>query len=136
MANGSIQDKIARFMNGRNGADELAGTCVWVAVILMVINIFARNPVLTILVLLILAYALFRMTSTNVAARRRESEVFAEKLGPVRPWIRNPRAAWNESRAYKHASCASCGQRVRVPRGKGRLRVTCPKCGEKFEVKS
>ena len=48
----------------------------------------------------------------------------------------NPRAAWGELRAYKHVRCGSCRQKVRVPRGKGRLRVTCPKCGTKFEVRS
>ena len=41
-----------------------------------------------------------------------------------------------ELRAYKHVRCTSCKQKMRVPRGKGKLRVTCPKCRTKFEVKS
>ena len=74
--------------------------------------------------------------SKNVEARRNENELFLDHAGRFRPWLRNPSAALKEARTYKHAVCPDCGQKVRVPRGKGKLRVTCPKCHKKFEVKS
>ena len=59
-----------------------------------------------------------------------------EFIGPVRPWLRNPAKAMGEARAYKHLKCPECGQRVRVPRGKGKIRVRCPQCKTKFDARS
>ena len=54
----------------------------------------------------------------------------------VAPWLRDPAAALKESQQYKHLQCPHCGQMVRVPRGKGAIRVTCPRCHEKFDTRS
>ena len=83
-----------------------------------------------------ISYSMFRIQSKNLGSRSRENEAFLKALGPARPWVQNPRAAWTEFRTYKHVKCTSCHQKVRVPRGKGKLRVTCPRCKTKFEVKS
>ena len=74
----------------------------------------------------------------NLAKREDDEkrEAFLKALGPAKPWLQHPGRAAQELRAYKHAKCPSCRQKVRVPRGKGKLRVTCPQCQEKFEVKS
>lgn len=133
---GSFQDRLHAFMRGRNGADELAVSIVVLAVILGVIDMFARWVPLTVVVALLFSYAIFRIISTNVKARRGENEAFADVIGPVRPWLRNPRAAFVENRQYKHASCPNCHQRVRIPRGKGHVRVTCPQCRQKFDITS
>lgn len=132
----NFKGKLEEFMRGRNGADELGVACLELAVILAIINIFAGNAVVYVITLALLAYAIFRMVSTNVNQRRRESMAFAEKLGPVRPWISNPAAAYKNARTYKHATCPNCHQRVRVPRGKGHIRITCPRCKQKFDLHS
>ena len=117
MASGDWQRKLVEWLRGRQGPDDLA--------------IFSMNVALVLIV-----YSMFRIQSKNLASRSKENAAFLKALGPARPWVQNPRAAWKELRTYKHATCTSCKQRVRVPRGKGKLRVTCPKCGTKFEVKS
>ena len=132
----NFKGKFGEFMRGRNGADELGVACLELAVILAVINIFVGNDVIYVITLVLLAYAIFRMLSTNVNQRRRESMAFAEKLGPVRPWISNPAAAYKNARTYTHATCPNCHQRVRVPRGKGHIRITCPRCKQKFDLHS
>lgn len=124
------------FMRGRNGADELTSLCAVVALVLAVINIFAGQLWLTIVVVAILAYCIFRMLSLDVAARRKESDAVMKVMPALRPWLRNPQAAARENKEYKHVTCPSCKQRVRVPRGKGHIRVTCPRCHEKFEIRS
>jgi hypothetical protein len=136
MANKDVRGQVAEFMRGRNGADELCLATLEVAVLLVIINFFANNIVLSILSLALVAYGVFRIVSTNVNQRRRESMAFAEKLGPVRPWISNPAAAFKNVRTYKHATCPNCHQKVRVPRGKGHIRVSCPRCAQKFDLKS
>ena len=136
MAQGDYNRKVQEFMRGRRWPDELANLCVWVAVILAIVNLFARTGWLSWVSLAIVIYAVWRMCPKNVYARMNENEAFLKALGPAKPWLQNPGRAAQELRAYKHAKCPSCRQKVRVPRGKGKLRVTCPKCHEKFEVKS
>lgn len=136
MASGDWQRKVADWMRGRQGPDDLALFCVNVAVVLVVINLFASALWISVLVLVLVGYAIFRIQSRNLGRRARENEAFLKALGPARPWVQNPKAAWGEFRTYKHSKCTSCGQKVRVPRKKGKLRVTCPRCGSKFEVRS
>lgn len=136
MASGDWQRRLSEWLRGRQGPDDLAVFSVNLAIVIVLVNVFARTGWLGWVGLALVAYAMFRIQSRNLGARARENETFLRALGPVRPWVQNPRAAWAELRAYKHVRCTSCRQRVRVPRGKGRLRVTCPRCKTKFEVRS
>ncbi|MGI6230784.1 MAG: hypothetical protein ACOYJL_07760 [Tractidigestivibacter sp.] len=137
MASGSSNNWSQKFMNGRRGPDDLASFCVVISFILIIISLFTpQSSVLSFIALALVIYAIWRMCSKNVYARIKENNSFLNALGPVRPWIQNPKAAWKEKREYKHVKCPKCGQKIRVPRGKGKLRVTCPKCHEKFEMKS
>lgn len=136
MAQGDWQRKLVDWLRGRQGPDDLAVFSVNLAIVLLVVNIFVRVSWLSWVGLALILYAMFRIQSKNLGSRSKENAAFLKALGPARPWIQNPRAAFAEVKSYKHAKCASCGQRVRVPRGKGKLRVTCPKCHTKFEVKS
>ncbi len=136
MNRGGTQNKAANWLQGRNGSDELSTCALIVALILIVINLFVKSLVLNIIAIILMAYAWFRMISKNLEARENENGVFCEFLGPLRPWIRNTVQAFAEARAYKHLKCPECGKRVRVPRGKGKIRVKCPQCHEKFEARS
>lgn len=136
MASGDWQRKAVDWLQGRQGPDDLARFSVDVAAVLVIVNFFARTSWLGWVALALLVYSMFRIQSKNLGARSRENASFLRLLGPVRPWVQNPKAAFAEVKGYKHAKCSSCGQRVRVPRGKGTLRVSCPKCHTKFEVKS
>lgn len=140
---------------GRYGNDQLNQALGVLGLILiairLIISFFARGAWLNILSLLwlaCLAVMLFRMFSRNFEARRKENEKF------LRHWYvwqnkaqaarsKAPRAkkaktnpTFEERRKYKYFSCTQCSQRLRVPRGKGKLRVTCTRCGNKFEIKS
>ena len=136
MASGNWQRKMMEWLQGRQGPDDLAVFSMNLAIVVVVVNLFARVSWLGWVALVLIAYSMFRIQSKNLGSRARENEAFLKVLGPARPWVQNPRAAWAELRAYKHVRCASCKQRVRVPRGKGKLRVTCPRCKTKFEVRS
>lgn len=136
MANNN-RERMNQPMSGRRSPDDLSGFCVFVALILIIVGLFVpAQSLLSWIAIALVAYAVWRMYSKNAYKRLEENNAFLKALGPVRPWVQNPKAAWTEKRTYKHVKCTKCGQKVRVPRGKGRLRVTCPSCGEKFEVKS
>ena len=134
--NAEAQRKAAEWLRGRQGPDDLAIACVYLALLLVVINLFAKAAWVGWLALALIVYAGFRIQSKNLGSRSRENAAFLKAIGPARPWLQNPKAAAAEAKQYKHVKCTHCGQKVRVPRGKGRLRVTCPKCHEKFEVKA
>jgi predicted RNA-binding Zn-ribbon protein involved in translation (DUF1610 family) len=136
MAKGDFTRSFAAWMQGRNGADDLARVTSTLAVILVIVALFSGWVWATWIALALIVYSDWRMLSKNVAARARESERFMEALGPLRPWVATPKAAFAEARAYKHFKCPNCHQKVRVPRGKGKVRITCSKCGTSFEGKA
>ena len=131
-----IDKKLRELMRGRNGADDIALVSVTVAILLAVINLFAKTRVLSALGLALVIYGVWRTLSKDTQRRARENAAFVRRLGPVRRWVKNPKAAFEEARSFKHAKCPNCGQGVRVPRGKGKVRVTCPRCGTRFEERS
>lgn len=130
------QRRAAEWMRGRRGPDDIVYASIYLAFIVVVVNIFAHAAWLGWLALALIVYAGFRIQSKNLGARSKENAAFLKAIGPLRPWLQNPKAAAAEAKQFKHVKCSHCGQKVRVPRGKGKLRVTCPKCREKFEVKS
>lgn len=127
------QRRLGAWALGRNGADEVSSACTNVAVVLVVVNLITRSSAFAIVALALLAYSWFRISSKDVSRRRAEVAEVSRRLGPVLSWLANPMTAAREARGYKHLTCPSCGQRVRIPRGKGKVRVTCPKCHIRFD---
>ena len=136
MANKDWQRKVAEWLRGRNGSDELGTFISIIALTLIIVNLFLRSFILSIIALVLVVYTFWRSLSKDLEARENEDGVFCEFLGPVLPWLRNPAQAASEARAYRHFKCPECGQRVRVPRGKGKIRVRCPKCSTKFDART
>lgn len=132
----NLQQKAATWFAGRNGADELSGAVTNLAVVLVIINLFVRNMWLSIIALILLAYAWFRISSKNIAKRNAENTAALKAAGPVISFLSNPLAMLQENKDYVHYKCPSCGQKVRVPRGKGKVRITCPKCHTRFDGKA
>ena len=131
-----FKQKVGTWMSGRNGWDELTVFVLSIAIILMLVNVFVRTFILSIISLVLMVYVCWRILSRNAEEREVENSVFLDFVSPIIPWFRHPAAAAKEVRTYTHLSCPECGQRVRVPRKKGKIRITCPKCQAKFEAKS
>ena len=131
-----MKEKIQKFMTGRYGFDELSKIYLGVTIGLMVLSLFSRERIFYILSLLILVYCYFRAFSRNIAKRQEENQKY-------RNFRYRSRMKWNvfknrqaQKAVYRFYKCPQCGQRVRVPRGKGRICITCPKCGTEFIKKS
>lgn len=136
MASDDWKRRIADWMRGRYGSDELGTFASTFALVLVLLNVFLRVFGLSIAALLLMGYAWWRMTSRNIEARANENRRFVELTGPLLAWLRHPIARTRDRRTNCYLSCPSCRQRVRVPKGKGTIMVTCPTCGEKFKAKS
>lgn len=117
-----------QFMQGRYGGDKLNMTILWVGVGACVLSMLV--PVAFIkLVLCLLSYglmfwAIFRALSRNTYKRYQENRKYLRLLERIR------------DREHRYYDCPRCRQPVRVPRGKGKISITCPKCREKFVRKS
>lgn len=136
-----IGNALSRFMYGRNGVDRLGLTMIWAALLLDIINMLLREkPVvsgITGLVSGVLLFtALFRMFSRNLEKRRAENTRFMEKVW----WSVSRRMAGARQqrmdKEHRYFTCHRCGAVCRVPRGKGRIVITCPRCGGEIHGKS
>lgn len=123
-------------MAGRYGADQLSNTTLVVLVVLMVINMFARTFIINILVLAGLVWIYFRMFSRNCQNRYQENEKFLGLKNKVVGFFKKEKNIASQRKDFRIYTCPKCKQKIRVPKGKGKICVTCPKCKTEFIKKS
>lgn len=115
---------IQKFMVGRNGMDELNRVLSYVVLVLYVISVLAKSTLLYYVAFVVLVYITYRMISKNLYERREENRKFVT-------WLETTRIKTEQRKDYKIFRCKGCGRNIRVPRGKGKIEVTCPMCGNK-----
>ena len=131
-----MKEKFIRFMAGRYGGDQFSRFLSFAALALIVVNLFVRSPVLWLLGIAALVFVYVRMFSRNYEKRRRENERYLQLRYKLTGGVRNWLDRLKQRRDYVFFRCPSCRAMLRVPRGKGRIRVTCRKCGNAFERKT
>lgn len=126
---------LQRFMAGRYGNDNLNLVLFALYFILYVISGFVHSNLLAILALACVALSFYRTFSRNIAKRRAENAKFMELIRPVMRWVRVKKAR-RQDREHCYFRCPNCGQQLRVPKGKGKISITCRSCGVSFEKKT
>lgn len=129
-----IRNALQRFMYGRYGADQLSYFLLALYLILYLIFLLTQFVPLSWLSLAVILVGLYRMLSRNLARRRLENNKFMQIAGPVIRWFRLRRNITRD-KEHRYFRCPSCGQQLRVPRGKGKITVTCRSCGAVFQEK-
>ena len=154
------------FMKGRNGADELTIVMGFAGIVIAMVGSIARIQWLSWIAIAVIVIGVLRGLSKNVDARRKENEAFVAatanvpglgkfvaSLGGRTAAASTSRAAgtskedferakrtakkmWKGRKTTAYLKCPNCGQQLRVPRGKGRITVTCRSCGAVFQEKS
>ena len=109
------------FMRGRNGMDNLNKALFIIVIILDVICIFIKKRVVYSIFWLVSILFLYRFLSKNLVARQRENDKF-QSFNKMK---------YDMRKDYKIFRCKVCGRNIRVPRGKGKIEVTCPVCKNK-----
>jgi len=125
-----MRNFLHKFMIGRYGPDHLGIAMIIIAFILSLLNIILLYSPLLYVSYLIFGLVMFRMLSRNIPRRRAENDKFIKYWWPVRTKIKNLITKIKEKRKYKYYKCPTCKTKLRVPRGKGKIRITCPKCWE------
>lgn len=127
-----VRNGARNLMNGRYGSDQLGTTLVIVALVLTILSNWLGRW-LSIVALLILIVVFVRMFSKNIEARKKENDAFVSFLPGANTWIRRQRVKWSNRKTKAYVRCPHCNAEFALPKGKGRLRATCPKCGEKSD---
>lgn len=131
-----FKNALYRFMSGRYGNDSLNNFIMISALVFMLLNAFWwKNGIVYTVVWALLILNIFRSYSRNIYKRRMENSKFQTLVKPITKRFGLAKKQKTD-KEHRYFICPSCSQNVRVPRGKGKIVITCPKCGNKFERKS
>ncbi|NLT95820.1 MAG: hypothetical protein GXW85_09885 [Clostridia bacterium] len=119
-------------MMGRYGGDQLSMFLVTIAVVLALIARFAHLSFLAYLSYLPLGVAIFRILSKNTAKRSMENYRFVMLLDPLYRWYNKTRNQLRDLKTHRYFRCPNCRITLRVPRGRGKIIITCPRCKTRF----
>lgn len=134
-----MRNKIARFMYGRNGNDQLNRFLLILNLILLVAASLFKGQagkIMYLLVLAVLGLVYFRMLSKNVYRRREENEKYIRARLKMSAILTLKREQWVQRKDYKFFTCPSCRAALRVPRGHGKVKMVCRQCGTSFTGKT
>lgn len=134
-----FREKITQFMYGRRGADEFSRFLLVVTLVFIVLSWMFQGvlqPLFSLLTMACLVYCYYRILSKDIYKRQRENAWYLQKKAAVLKWFRSVKDRWTQRKDYKFFRCPSCRTLLRVPKGKGKILLTCRKCGNRFERKS
>ena len=134
---------VQRMMAGRYGGDQLnLGLMIAYFVLIFLARLF-RLPILFLLAPLLPIWGVYRIFSRNISARCRENAVFLQSWGRVRDWFRRSLQRFenrrnrtlyrmNDKKTHRYFRCPNCKSTLRVPKGRGKIAITCPVCRTEF----
>ena len=132
----NLGQRSAAFMNGRNGIDPLGIACIVGSLVLQIAASLSGLSILALLSMAAYGYSIFRIFSRKSYKRQQENERFAA-------WWANFRTKavqfWKRvklMRQYKYFKCPQCKALLRMSRGAGEKEICCPKCQNRFRMKS
>lgn len=127
-----MKEKLARFMYGRYGIDHLGRCTIGTGIAALFLAGLLDSHILSLLSWVCIIYAYFRMFSKNIYKRSAENQMFLAKTYRLRCFFARQKYMFSQRKTHHIYKCPSCGQKIRIPRGKGRIEIRCPKCSTTF----
>ena len=131
----SWRERIARFMAGRYGIDRLYHFLIALCFILIVINLFARTFVISILEYALIIYATYRVLSKDIYKRQQENLAFMKFWNKPEAFFKLVKCKFRDRKTHVYKKCPSCKNNLRLPKKKGKHTVVCPCCQNRFDVR-
>lgn len=131
-----LRDKLYQFLQGRNGVDEMSIFLIVMSLVLLIISMILDGFLLSLISSGLLIYSYFRVFSKNIGARQAENQRYLAERERLRFKLQSLKVRLGLHKTHKYLKCRNCKKKMRVPRGKGKIEVTCPHCGEKFVTRS
>ncbi|WP_457944606.1 BRcat domain-containing protein [Caproiciproducens sp. LBM24188] len=129
-------DRFRQWMMGRYGPDQLTYALLIGYLVLYLVAQIARFGILALIAMILLVLAVVRMFSRNTTQRYRENQAFLRFWNPISGWFRRMKYNLQDRQANRIFKCPNCSSRLRVPRGRGKVEVTCPVCRTRFIKKT
>ncbi len=137
-----MRDKIIRFMYGRYGVDELGKqmliSSLFISLLGMILNLFKLKIapfICSLLSFIIIGIIIFRALSKNINRRVMENHKYLAKTEKLRNRIKFEKTRCADRKNYRYIKCPNCKNYSRVPRGKGKIKITCRVCKKQFDKK-
>ncbi len=136
-----MKEKLIHFMSGRYGFDPLYRFLLLCGAVCLLLSGILRDTALLGSVLYyasvaLIVWAVFRALSRNVEKRYLENLHFLEASASVRQHLRMSKEKFQQRKDFKFFVCPTCKTNLRVPKGKGKVNITCSKCGTRFQGKT
>lgn len=123
-------EKLQTFMYGRYGYDELSRFLSICAIILVLFS--SALPILSLVSLFLLIWSIVRAYSRNTEKRKEERYRYLCFTGKFKQFFKLRKNMLRDRKTHKYYKCPSCKAYLRVPKGKGKIQISCPKCKEKI----
>lgn len=130
------KNKMVQFMQGRYGADQMGQMLSAVSMVFLIISLFSRNQAWFLLAVIGIVYNYFRMFSKNISKRYAENQKYLKMTAGIRRKLASWKSQLAQRKIYHIYRCPGCKQKIRVPRGRGKIEIRCPKCNTRFVKKS
>ena len=127
-----MRNRLQRFMAGRYGVDKMNQVLSVCSLILIVFGIFFKVSILYWVGLAVIIYIYFRMLSKDIPRRYAENQAFLQQYYRLTGWFTGKKQSMERNKGYRIYKCPQCRQKVRVPKGKGKISIHCPKCSNDF----
>ncbi len=132
----NLSYKTQQWMQGRYGIDELSKALYITGFVFLISSLFSPLRFLNILAFAFMLWSCIRCYSKNISRRRAERETYLRVTGGIRSWFRLQKDKWRDHKTYRYFRCKECRAPLRVPKGKGKIRVRCPKCHHELDAKT
>lgn len=119
-----LRQKLIEVLQGRNGVDELGRVLLIASTVLYILAAILRSVTLNFISLIGFIYSIYRTWSRDLRSRQDENMKFLQ-------FANLQKMRFEMRKEYRIFRCKGCGRNIRVPRGKGKLEITCPLCGRK-----
>ena len=127
-----FRERLQQFMYGRYGMDGLGQFITWTAIACMLLSVFIGRGILNTVALVLLVWGYFRMFSRNTQKRYQENCTYYRYVNRVRDYVNRQKSYMVQRRTHHIYKCPQCKQKIRIPKGKGRVAIRCRRCGTEF----
>ena len=114
---------------------ELKRECFTMDIALL-LSLLTRFSLFTWLGLALLILCYYRSLSRNISKRTEENYQYYTLKDRIDRKFHSLKDQWANRKIYHYYRCPKCRQKLRVPRGRGRIQISCPRCGTQFIKKS
>ena len=126
---------LENWQQSRYGMDEFSNLLLCVSAALVSGSILLRKFTVYPLIILLAAapgiWAIARCLSRNISGRRQENNSYLKFKDEIAYQVSLRKKTRDIRKSYRYFTCKDCKCRYRVPRGHGKIQITCPSCGKK-----